>query len=136
MASPSWEVPAPKATLVRYSLGALLYMSAMMIPAGLVATSVATMAPLMVASGSSWNQMPGSLRGYTYCGAVVGAPWVYSVALLVKGSHRCVRRIGLNSRGQRVWGKEGHVQGPLVGVPQALVGSALGGCDGEHCELC
>ena len=83
MASPSWEVPIPKATLVWYSPGALLYASAMIMPAAVVPVSVATIAPLMVGSGgSSCNHMPGSVRGRIYWGAAVVARWGQSVVEL------------------------------------------------------
>ena len=72
MASPSWEVPTPEGTQVWYSPGALSYASAMTIPAGVAPISVATMAPHMVANGStSWNHMPSVVWcGVLWCGVI------------------------------------------------------------------
>ena len=50
-ASPSWDVPIPDVVSVVYSPGALSYATAIVMAAGVVPVSVATMAPRIVAGG-------------------------------------------------------------------------------------
>ena len=94
---PSCEVPTPEATLVLDCPGACSHMSAITIPAGVAPTSVATMAPRIIASGGkSWNHMPRSVCGCRYRGAAIGPRWGYSVVLPLNSSRKWVCKAGPN----------------------------------------
>ena len=56
MAPPSWEVPTPEATWVRWASGLLWATPAIAMPAGVGLASTAATVPRRVASaGRSWN---------------------------------------------------------------------------------
>ena len=99
-ASPSWEVPTLEAPTVLYRPAACSYARAIAIHAGVVVASVATMAPLIVASGgNSCNHTPGSVHGCRYMGVAIGVWWGYNVAWTPKCFRRCVLRAGSSSDG-------------------------------------
>ena len=75
MASPSWEVPTPKATCARYASRPRWVTPAIAMPAGVVPASTATTVPRRVASaGKSWNQIPGSVLGARTSGGSLARP--------------------------------------------------------------
>ena len=103
-ASPFGEVPIPDIVWVAYSPGPLSYVFTIVIPAGVVPASVATMPP--PPPPESWpaegghGTMFSSVRGYGYMRAASGARWGWSVSCPPKCSRRWVGSAGPGSDGR------------------------------------
>ena len=72
---------------------------ATVIPAGVAPVSTSNMPCIFTRTGSSWNQMPGSMWGLRYCGASVGLRCV-SVCVCVRARVEAGMPVSMRAGGQ------------------------------------